>query len=660
MRYRGEVTVFLTMILISIMSFLLVTVESVRDTGARLYLRMAVDSSMDSVMAQYHRELWERYRLLGLETGEDGKLEEEFKAFFEPYRRAKNWYPMKLTSVSRRDAVTLTEGDGAYFEQEILDYMKYGLTGMIWDGMEEGGALETLEQMKDAEGVNALSGLYDGHTREAVRVEEALEKINAQLIRQKEGWNRGMEYLNGLDGDGFIRQAKDMIKALKQLPSLVNGYEKKADHLNEKLKESRQEFENQEDLSSASRKALEEELDQYEAYTRSDGERRMEIAALEEKSRENIIFLEQLIGEAEDIIDYIDNWEPEDEEDELDENELWDPVRRRFSRYPMLSLGMEFGIRDKEKEGWLERIGDLAAGGILELVLPPETVVSGKKLDQRELPSEEAKSEKAGAETTVLERGRSGGVKAHSPIGVQNLLDRLLVSEYAIRYFSAFETKLPEHSFYQLEYILYGKKRDRDNLEASLLRLTALRQGLNLAHILGDPVKRQEARTLGMAIAGGTGMAPLAAVVSFFIMTIWALGEALLDVRCLLEGGRVPLVKSRSQWRLDLEGLLRIGAQGRLPELPAKEEGTGLDHKGYLRLMLFAGYCTEYVYRMMDVMQMEICRNQAGFRMSQCVCKVDMEAAVCGKPVFFSGGPWTEAGELRMEVSGSYLEDNRQ
>ena len=62
MRYRGEVTVFLTMILISIMSFLLVTVESVRDTGARLYLRMAVDSSMDSVMAQYHRELWERYR----------------------------------------------------------------------------------------------------------------------------------------------------------------------------------------------------------------------------------------------------------------------------------------------------------------------------------------------------------------------------------------------------------------------------------------------------------------------------------------------------------------------------------------------------------------------------------------------------------------------
>ena len=73
MRHRGEVTVFLTMILVSIMTLLLVVVESARETGARLYLRMAADSSMDSVMAQYHRGLWENYRILGLETRGKGK-----------------------------------------------------------------------------------------------------------------------------------------------------------------------------------------------------------------------------------------------------------------------------------------------------------------------------------------------------------------------------------------------------------------------------------------------------------------------------------------------------------------------------------------------------------------------------------------------------------
>ncbi len=69
MRHRGEVTVFLTMILVSIMTLLLVVVESARETGARLYLQMAADSSMDSVRAQYHRGLWGKYRILGLETG---------------------------------------------------------------------------------------------------------------------------------------------------------------------------------------------------------------------------------------------------------------------------------------------------------------------------------------------------------------------------------------------------------------------------------------------------------------------------------------------------------------------------------------------------------------------------------------------------------------
>lgn len=73
-------------------------------------------------------------------------------------------------------------------------------------------------------------------------------------------------------------------------------------------------------------------------------------------------------------------------------------------------------------------------------------------------------------------------------------------------------------------------------------------------------------------------------------MTVWALGEALADVRCLLEGGKVPLVKSSSQWKLDLQGLLDLGAKGRLPDGIGKgeKEEDGLDHKGYLRLMLLA------------------------------------------------------------------------
>lgn len=644
MRHRGEVTVFLTMILVSIMTLLLVVVESARETGARLYLRMAADSSMDSVMAQYHRGLWENYRILGLETGEKERLEQEFGDFFAPYAEAENWYPVTLVDTDRKDAVMLTEGQGAYFEQEILDYMKFGLIDMIWDSMDENGAREMLSQFKDAEGINGCSVRYEGHTREAVRVEAALEKINGRLEEQRQNWEQGKRCLDDLDGSGLIRRAESMIKILKKLPSLVTAYEKRADRLNEALKESRQDFESREDLSDGSREALREEFAQYETYTEKDGQRRMEIAALREKSRENILFLENIIREAEDVMDYIDSWEPDDEDDELDEEALWAPVRSHFSRYPVLRLGMEFGVKDKEKEGWLERIGDLASKGILELVLPEGTVVSGRSLKLNGFPSKERTP------------GNPAG-EGKRNLGVQTLLDRLLVSEYGIRYFSAFKPEPP--SFYQLEYILYGKEKDRENLEASVLRLTALRQGLNLAHILRDPVKREEARSLAIAIAGGTGMAPLAAVLSFFIMTVWALGEALADVRCLLEGGKVPLVKSSSQWKLDLQGLLELGAKGRLPDGIGKgeKEEEGLDHKGYLRLMLFGGYSEERVYRMMDVIQTELRTEQPDFCMAGCTCMVEMEAEFCGKPVFFSGGSWKDRQKIRMAVSGSYLDD---
>ena len=61
-------------------------------------------------------------------------------------------------------------------------------------------------------------------------------------------------------------------------------------------------------------------------------------------------------------------------------------------------------------------------------------------------------------------------------------MDRLTVSEYGVRYFSHFEKIKDKDNFYELEYILYGKKTDRENLEASVLKLVSVRQGLNMIH----------------------------------------------------------------------------------------------------------------------------------------------------------------------------------
>jgi len=212
-------------------------------------------------------------------------------------------------------------------------------------------------------------------------------------------------------------------------------------------------------------------------------------------------------------------------------------------------LGVSFGVKDKEKEGWLEKIKSMSGKGILKIVLPPDCQVSEKRLPLLQAPSALSKNDTAHFQ------------------GISGLMDRLTVSEYGVRYFSHFEKIKDKDNFYELEYILYGKKTDRENLEASVLKLVSVRQGLNMIHILSDGKKRQEAETLAAAITGGGSLLPLTAVVTFFVMGVWALAEAMADARSLLDGGKVPLMKTGSDWKLSLENVLKTGAEGRLPDL---------------------------------------------------------------------------------------------
>ena len=652
---KGEITVFLAMILFSVCSLLCVVVESARTAGARCYLRMAVDSSADSLMAQYHRELWDKYRILGLEYDKAETLEKELREFMRPYMEAGNWYPMKADQIRITDMTGLTQGDGRYFEQEILDYMKYGLLDVDWDELDEAGAIELSGAWKEGNSVNRVSELYSAHSREAVRVEKALETINSTLLAQRERWEQGKDCLDRLDGGGFVSQTNKMIRELELLPGQVKTYEKRADELYKKLTDSRERFlEETNDLSDDVRAALEEEISQYESYAAQDGQRRREVEALTNLSRDRIRWIGEMIDMAEEVMEYISNWEPEDEDDELDEAALWQPVRARWSQYGMLSLGVEFGVRDKEKEGFLEQVANMAGKGMLELVLPEGTVVSGTDIRLSGTPSVQRKTDGGGD-------SKSTGFLT----GVRTLIQRLIIGEYDIRFFKGFKKEMQKGEFYELEYIIHGKEKDKDNLSGVAARLAAFREGLNLVHILSDSGKRQEARSLALTIVGGTGILPLVWVVAFFIMAVWALGEALLDVRCLLEGKRVPVIKTASDWKMDLAGLLEMGRSGRLIDGEGGDgNGSGTDYKGYLRILIFGGYDTDLVYRMMDVMQVVTARKQPGFSLANCVCTVNAEALVSGKHVFFSNGLWKSqereegyAYDTRMAVAGSYLED---
>lgn len=616
MRFRGQITVFLSLILLCMFSLICSLIESARIAGARCYLEMAAYSALDSVMSQYHLPLWENYRILGVEYTEEQAVEAEFGRYLKEYLNTSNWYAMTLDSVEAKKLIHLTDNDGKYLEQQILDFMKYG----IWTLDVDQEGIERFNQtVKEAKRVNEVSKGMEGQTKEAWKLERTLEKIAECLKKQENSYKKAKEALERGDGSDFLKEAEELQKSLGNIPAFVENYSRQADKLAEKMGEVRKEYEEKrQDMGESVQQILLEQLSRYDAYVSQDGERRQEVEKLSQLAGEQEELVFQIMEEAEEVVEYIENWEPEQEGDVLDEDELWEGVRSHFAQYRVLKVSYAAGGQDKESEGLLNQIRRAAASGIVQLVLPEGAEISNGIIETVGLPSKN--------------QTNSG---AEGPDGIKGLADKALAAEYAEQFFTDFCDEGQKDFQYEIEYILYGSPIDGSNLSSSAAQLLAVREGLNLIHILTDTQKRQEAETLAYAIVGVSGFAPLIGITAFFIMGIWALGEALVDVKQLLSGGKVPVWKDADEWSLDLDGLLQLGKSGRVPQ---RQGGEGLDYTGYLKLFFIGVPTKEASYRMMDMMQANLARKEPGFSMSKCASQVEIEAAVCGKHVFLSLG----------------------
>lgn len=628
-RADAHVTVFISMVMMCIFALFCVLVESARTAGARWYLQTVVDSALDSVFGQYHEQLWDAYRLLFAEYEDEEEMVQDVEKFLTPYLEKPGWYPLALQSLEAETWRTVTDDNGTYLEQEILDYMRYG----VWKlDFEEKTVEELWDNAREAEAVQAIGTRYRQHAKEALKLEKALEAISESLKRQEEKKQAGLQQLSGYNGPGFRHVAGELVRELRRMPGLVAEYERQADRLAANLQESRLVFgEESADCTEQVQSQLDEEIRQYESYVDADGKRRQEIVALSAQSQEQITLVEDTIEEAKEVEEIIEEWE-EDEDDEEDDGPdlaaLWAPVRRHFGHLQIHKLSFSHGVKDKETEGLLGQVEQLYRSGMLELVVPEGMTVSKGLLSSvEELPT---RSEIM----TPQARGIS-------------LPDHLMLDEYCGRFFRCFRTNAQGEETvqmgvegegglsYELEYLLAGEENDEANLTSTVQRLLAVREGLNLLHIMSDSQKRAQARNVAMAITGIAGISPLLLLTTFFVMSVWALGESLMDVRGLLAGKRVMLLKAASDWTMEIENLLTMGKEGTV--------GTGGGERGFsyltwLKLLLLREEIVTQEYRMMDMIQMNLCREQPGFRMRRGTYQVEIRGEFCGKHVFFSLG----------------------
>lgn len=169
---------------------------------------------------------------------------------------------------------------------------------------------------------------------------------------------------------------------------------------------------------------------------------------------------------------------------------------------------------------------------------------------------------------------------------------------------------------YQIEYIIFGQNSDLENLEKAVNRLLLWREVSNVIYIFMDSAKCTEAELLASALTAVLFVPELAEPVKYSILLAWAYVESLWDVKCLLNEGRIPIMKTAADWKTGISDI--VGFSGSIPDTAAG--GHGLGYEDYLRIMLCLENDTKKNMRAMDIMEMDI-RQTSGntqFRIDAC------------------------------------------
>ena len=272
----------------------------------------------------------------------------------------------------------------------------------------------------------------------------------------------------------------------------------------------------------------------------------------------------------------------------------------------------------KKGEHIVEDVNSFKNKGVLEQVVSKDKEISDKTFDLRNSVSHRR-----------LEKGNSkNSYKA-------TMMDKVIFSIYLKDKFQHFGKDL-NHSGqkYELEYIVVGNDNDTDNLKGVVTRLLAIREVANYIALYKDPVRNGEALELAAVLAGVTLNPAIIEIVHYALMAAWAYIEAVLDVRLLLDGGKVMPIKTSAEWTSDLYNF----ATCMDTSYTAKSSETGMNYEDYLLAFLVVESSKDESMRALDMIEtsMNGLQDYSNLRMDHLICDMNMTVSYEADPMFFS------------------------
>lgn len=246
--------------------------------------------------------------------------------------------------------------------------------------------------------------------------------------------------------------------------------------------------------------------------------------------------------------------------------------------------------------------------GILTLVLPEDAKLSGQAITLKSTVSHRQ-----------LEKGNASVVKEGG------WYEKILVQQYYTEVFSDYLSPNQDGALqYEREYLLGGWANDVSNLRSCVNKIIAVREAANLLFLANDPAKQAEALEIATMLAGASALPPVIETVKAGILAAWAYAESILDLRTLLQGEKIALIKTKNQWNTDIYHLSRCLSR----DFRAEPCEGGMSYTDYVNVLLYTKGSAKMARRAMDLQELFL-RRQEGyedFRLDHMLVSASVEA----------------------------------
>lgn len=265
----------------------------------------------------------------------------------------------------------------------------------------------------------------------------------------------------------------------------------------------------------------------------------------------------------------------------------------------------------------VEELESVRKKGILRWVVDAEEELSAKALNSTELIAERMK------------RGEcnQGNLELPQQTTLDETEETFLFHEYLMHYMGHYRNPKANSAMdYQIEYLIAGKEEDIDNLKSVANRLCGLREVANTIYLYSDEQKVNEVEVLAFATSLLLGNPELEEPLKIALILGWAYAESMHDVKVLLAGGKVPLMKEKADWHYSLTNALQMKQE-------EVTSGRGLSYEDYLRILLMVTGEETLTMRAMNMVEADIRMSPGNhwFRMDACMDYVEMNALIDSK-----------------------------